>query len=109
MNIFFTADLHLGHDNIRRHCRRPFGTVEEMDEAIIANWNGAVKPNDLVYIVGDFAWRDHHQHLVRLKGKKILIKGNHDKMSQDCLGNFTEVHQLLARSIEKHLVVMCHY
>jgi hypothetical protein len=23
MNVFFTADLHLGHDNIRRHCRRP--------------------------------------------------------------------------------------
>ena len=45
MNIFFTADLHLGHDNIRRHCRRPFGTVEEMDEAIIANWNGAVIPS----------------------------------------------------------------
>jgi len=109
MNIFFTSDLHLGHDNIRRHCHRPFGTVEEMDEAIIANWNGAVKPTDLVYIVGDFAWRDHHQHLARLKGKKMLIKGNHDKMSQDCLRNFTEVHQLLARSIEKHLVVMCHY
>ena len=22
MNVFFTADLHLGHDNIRRHCCR---------------------------------------------------------------------------------------
>ena len=69
MNVFFTADLHLGHDNIRRHCHRPFGTVEEMDEAIIANWNGAVASKDLVYIVGDFAWRNHGHHLARLKGK----------------------------------------
>jgi calcineurin-like phosphoesterase family protein len=109
MNVFFTADLHLGHDNIRRHCRRPFATVEEMDEAIIANWNGAVASKDLVYVVGDFAWRNHGHHLARLKGKKVLIKGNHDKMSQDCLRNFTEVHQLLARTIDKRLVVMCLY
>ena len=109
MNVFFTADLHLGHDNIRRHCRRPFGTVEEMDEAIVANWNRSVASKDLVYIVGDFAWRNHSRNLARLKGKKILIKGNHDRMSQDCLRNFTEVHQLLARSIDKQLVVLCHY
>ena len=109
MNVFFTADLHLGHDNIRRHCRRPFETVEEMDEAIVSNWNKGVAAGDLVYIVGDFAWRHHNQHLARLKGKKILIKGNHDKMSEVCLRNFDEVHQLLARTIEKQLVVMCHY
>ena len=109
MNVFFTADLHFGHENIRRHCRRPFDTVEEMDEALISNWNGSITAKDLVYIVGDFAWVNHSQYLARLKGKKILIKGNHDKMSQDCLRNFTEVHQLLARSIDKHLVVMCHY
>jgi hypothetical protein len=30
-------------------------------------------------------------------------------MSQDCLRNFTEVHHLLARTIDRHLVVMCHY
>ncbi len=109
MNVFFTADTHFGHENIRKHCRRPFGTVEEMDEAIISNWNGTVAAGDLVYIIGDFAWLDHSRYLARLKGKKILIKGNHDKMSQVCLRNFTEVHQLLARSLDKHLVVMCHY
>lgn len=84
MNVFFTADLHLGHDNIRKHCGRPFDTVEEMDEAIISNWNRTVSARDLVYVVGDFAWSNHNLHLARLKGKKILIKGNHDKMSQDC-------------------------
>jgi len=109
MNIFFTADLHLGHDNIRKHCGRPFDTVEEMDEAIISNWNRTVSARDLVYVVGDFALRNHNLHLARLKGKKILIKGNHDKMSQDCLRNFTEVHQLLARKIDQQLIVMCHY
>ena len=109
MNIFFTADLHLGHDNIRKHCGRPFDTVEEMDEAIISNWNRTITARDLVYVVGDFAWSNHNQHLARLKGKKILIKGNHDKMSQERLRNFTEVHQLLARKIDQQLIVMCHY
>ena len=109
MNIFFTSDLHLGHDNIRRHCRRPFSTVEEMDETIVANWNKVVASGDLVYILGDFAWMRHSHYLAQLKGKKILIKGNHDKMSAVCLRNFTEVHHLLARTIDKQLVVMCHY
>ena len=84
---------------VERECKR----------RIIANWNKVVSVGDLVYVIGDFAWMHHHQHLARLKGKKILIKGNHDKMSEVCLRNFDEVHQLLARTIEKQLVVMCHY
>jgi len=109
MNVFVTADLHLGHDNIRRHCNRPFPTVGEMDGALISNWNRLVSRRDIVYVVGDFAWRNHQSYLARLKGKKILIRGNHDRMARDSLSQFTEVHDLLVRRVEGERVVFCHY
>lgn len=42
-NIWFTADFHLGHKNIVRHCNRPFDTVEEMNRTIIERLNSLVK------------------------------------------------------------------
>ena len=32
--IFFTSDLHLGHENCIRLCNRPFSSIEEMDETL---------------------------------------------------------------------------
>ena len=52
-NTYFTADVHFGHKNIITYSARPFGSVEEMDETIIANWNYRVRDNDDVWIVGD--------------------------------------------------------
>ena len=37
--IWFTSDLHLGHRAVINFQDRPFGTVEEMNEALIKNWN----------------------------------------------------------------------
>ena len=51
--VFFTADLHIGHANIIKLNKRPFKTIEEMDNALIDNWNAKVTPNDTVYILGD--------------------------------------------------------
>ena len=54
--IYFTADLHFGHRTIIRYDDRPFRTVEEMDAAIIKNWNRKVNKDDVVYILGDISW-----------------------------------------------------
>ena len=78
--IYFTADTHFGHYNVIRFCDRPFASAEEMDEAMIQNWNDRVTGNDTVYILGDMFFRSTNAEgiLKRLKGKKRLIVGNHD-------------------------------
>lgn len=81
---FFTADLHLGHFGILRHCpeTRPFDSVEDMDTAIVRRINERVAPTDILYIVGDFALSgdaEYVRHLFHsINGRKILVLGNHD-------------------------------
>jgi calcineurin-like phosphoesterase family protein len=77
MNVFFTSDTHFGHKNIIDYCARPFSSVEEMDEALVENWNETVKPNDVVWHLGDWAFNNYH-HLGRLNGIINTVPGNHD-------------------------------
>ncbi len=39
---FFIADTHFGDDSIRRYENRPFDSTEQMDKALISNWNSVV-------------------------------------------------------------------
>lgn len=111
MNLFFTSDTHFDHSGILRHCKRPQlrpgdlrpdgkwvskqiadERTEEMNQFLIDRWNSVVTGKDMVIIIGDFAWKRHLHFLGALKGKKVLIRGNHDDMSQEVEKNFTEVH-----------------
>jgi calcineurin-like phosphoesterase family protein len=74
--LFFTADTHFGHANIIKYCQRPFSSVEEMNETLIANWNRVVAAEDTVYHLGDVALGDAKPVLDRLKGKIVLIVGS---------------------------------
>lgn len=112
--IYFTADCHFGHANIIKHTNRPFASVEEMDETLIQNWNKKVHRNDTVYIVGDLFFRaaEVESTLERLKGKKHLILGNHDKswIKKVEVGKYFEsVHALAEISDGKHGITLCHY
>lgn len=84
MSIFFTSDLHFFHENIIKYSNRPFRNAEEMNEAIIANWNSVVGPHDTVYMLGDVAMGGRSKaellayYLDRMNGNKNLVKGNHD-------------------------------
>ena len=85
MKIFVIADTHFGHENIIKYCNRPFKTVNEMDEAMIKNWNETVTNKDVVIHLGDFGLgsKEYISSIVkRLNGKKILIMGNHDNWSE---------------------------
>jgi calcineurin-like phosphoesterase family protein len=60
---------------------RPFQSVSEMNERLIENWNALVKPQDMVFFLGDFGLgsTDFLADLcARLHGNKICIRGNHD-------------------------------
>jgi len=85
METWFCSDHHFGHRNIinfkdnEGKPTRPFSTWEEMDETMIRNHNAVVNPTDRVYFLGDVAInRSQLKTLARLKGRKVLIKGNHD-------------------------------
>ena len=87
MRTWLTSDLHLGHANIIRYCGRPFRDIQTMNDRIIQNWNSRVKPEDVVYNLGDFCFHrgaegqkitaEHWES--RLNGKIIHIMGNHDR------------------------------
>jgi calcineurin-like phosphoesterase family protein len=109
MNTFFTADTHFDHARILQHTKRPFSCVGEMNDTIVQNWNNNVSKEDLTYILGDFAFNDHNKWLSRLNGKKVLIIGNHDKMSQDILRNFTSVYNVKQINIDNQLIWLSHY
>ena len=79
---FYTSDLHFFHTNVLKYESRPFSSIDEMNEALIAKWNSRVSPSDEVYILGDFCFDKKglraNAVLDRLNGQKFLIRGNHD-------------------------------
>lgn len=79
----YIADLHFFHNNLNRSMdMRGFENYEVMNEKLIEIWNENVNERDEIYILGDFSIskaEDTENILKRLKGKKYLIEGNHDK------------------------------
>lgn len=80
------GDTHFSHKGIVEFHNfdgsklRPWTEVNEMDEALIDNWNSVVDPIDTVYHLGDIAFSKSGLELIRrLAGRKIAILGNHDK------------------------------
>ncbi|WP_349885564.1 metallophosphoesterase [Microbacterium sp. WHRI 7836] len=81
---YVTSDTHFGHARISELAGRPFGAVEEMDAELIALWNAAVGPDDVVLHLGDLALGPIEQSLAltaRLNGRRFLVPGNHDRVS----------------------------
>ncbi|MBQ9368078.1 MAG: metallophosphoesterase [Victivallales bacterium] len=114
--IFFISDTHFGHAAIIHLCKRPFESVEEMDETLVSNRNSRVGDGDTVYFLGDLFFRASAEHvrevLASLKGKKHLIIGNHDHtwMTPELLEtHFLTVSHFLDISTGGHHFLMCHY
>lgn len=79
---YFTSDEHFWHFNVIRYCTRPYKTVEEMNEDMVKKWNETIKPEDTVYVLGDFslAFRSVEIYSFQLNGLRLLVPGNHDML-----------------------------
>lgn len=116
MKIMVVSDPHFNHTNIIPYSNRPFNSLREMDAAIINNWNRVVSDDDVVLCLGDFCFgtKDNIPYYTRqLNGRKILIKGNHDRSRslyldagfQDVLSEFI-LHP--GQAGNKKTILFCH-
>lgn len=113
---YYISDCHFYHRSLLTSMdKRPFDTVEDMNEFMIERWNSRVNKNDEVVILGDFSWGNAKQTmelLERLKGRKFLIRGNHDLYLNDKDFDpnlFGWVKDYAELRDNKRKVVLCHY
>lgn len=85
-NIYVTSDNHFNHWNINRYCKRGFKSLEQMNNTMVKRWNSNIRPEDIVIHLGDIIFTKGQSSEIKkmigkLNGRKILIKGNHDRKS----------------------------
>ncbi len=86
---YYISDMHFFHKNVTKEGNnfdnRPFNSLAEMHKYMKEKWNSKITNGDTVYILGDIAMRGTNEELIalvaQLKGRKVLIKGNHDDVS----------------------------
>ena len=78
---YYIADLHLNCKNFHE------SRTLEHDKIIKKNWNNVVTNADKVYVLGDIGREGGNREqeylceiISTLKGRKILIQGNHEKL-----------------------------
>ncbi|WP_238916774.1 metallophosphoesterase [Clostridium sp. YIM B02555] len=110
--VFITADTHFGDKNIIKYEKRPFLSIEDMDKQMIDSWNRVVNEDDMVFHLGDvglYPLLKMKDIIKMLKGKKILIMGNHDNyltLSEWMECGFDEVYRFPI--IYNEFIVMQH-
>jgi len=111
--IFFVGDPHFGHDNLLKfepnRCRvLNCTTIEEHDTKLITRLNRHIKPQDVVYFLGDIG---NPYPIQLINGTKHLIRGNHDRHSDafylKC--GFTSVCYETKIKLGKRYLLLSHY
>lgn len=77
MKVWLTTDTHFRHRKMIVKGYRP----ADFEERIITQWNDVVRDTDLVIHLGDvIVGQDKELEMIlfRLRGRKILVRGNHD-------------------------------
>ena len=123
---FFTSDTHFNHERILSlGDGRPFESIERHNMELVNNWNTVVMPWDTVYHLGDVAlgpWPLGLKYLAMCNGTKVLVPGNHDRVSAvekvarrerflpDYLGVFDAVvSDVTATDVGGRWVMLSHY
>ena len=112
----YISDLHFFHESLLTNMdMRPFPTVNDMNEFMIAKWNDRVHGRDEVFVLGDFSFggtEETTKVLNRLKGKITLITGNHDSFVRKTAftsNRFREVVPYKEISDNGRKVILSHY
>ena len=119
---YYISDLHFFSKNQTAEGlnfdNRPFKNVDEMHETMLNNWNSRVTNGDTVYILGDISNRGKNEDLIalvaKLKGKKVLIVGNHEdirdyryKQLFHAIYDYLEITDYADK--QPYKLVLCHY
>ena len=106
------ADLHFAHAPVIGYSNRPFANVTAMDEHLFAAWREAVRPDDLLIVVGDVALsggltETNFERIRTIPGRKILVIGNHDLTGSGRLrvDGFDAVYSMLYRAGNPNLLL----
>ena len=83
MEYILTTDTHFEHHNMLTICSRPKG----YEQLILDNLEKTANQNNILIHLGDIAWKNDRYWNRQLTSmpykKKWLIKGNHDKKSNE--------------------------
>ena len=93
MTVYFTSDTHFGDMRVLRFDHRPFATLAEHDDALVARWNERVRAGDVVW----------------LHGEKHLIAGNNDDAATLALPGWASVRSYAELAVDARPLVLCHY
>lgn len=115
--IYFSSDLHFGHDRSFIYAARGFSSIDEMNIAIIHNFNSVVTCLDDLYLLGDIVMGNSAENIhlfQQLKGKIHLVWGNHDTSNrQRILAQQSNVVEVLGYAdiltYEKQNFYLCHF
>jgi calcineurin-like phosphoesterase family protein len=111
--VFFTSDTHFGDSRVLRIDKRPFRSIPEHDEALIARWNETVAEGDEVWHLGDFALHVKPERIEALlnglNGRKHLITGNNDGPDTLAAKGWASVQAYAELLLDGRALVLCHY
>jgi len=86
--------------------------MEEHNRVLIDKWNEKIKPNDIVYHLGDFCFSSLDTQIKmrnKLNGDITIIKGNHDPSVTRLQKIFkTVVKEDLIVELEEHRLILSH-
>lgn len=115
--IYLTSDLHFFHENILKWAtvRHKWQTIDEMNWGLVSGWNSVVKPEDVVYNLGDLAFKTGSKIneinciLSALHGRHICLIGNHDYTKKIPLFRNVEFKEELILNIQGIDFLLKHY
>lgn len=89
MRQYACSDNHFGGANSNKYFDRPFRDLNHATKRMIGEWNMRVKPDDIVWYIGDFLSKGKERGVeglrlkpqdyeAQLNGRIIHVLGNHD-------------------------------